>query len=717
MQEPGNREPTSIRRYAKPVAKLRTVLPPFLLLGLNLTLFGTLAIYVGNVGEFDHDYLSLSGPILWALLIFLVSGLALALAISQTAGRKISAVVLALGILTWIQGNILLRDYGLLDARGLDLKPLSFWGWFDLVLWGGVVTGFWFYSRIVVRQALFVSLLLIGIQSAYSIFEVLETGERLWIKEELNPTIPEEILEYSESRNVIHVLLDGFQTDVFVEIVERDSLENAFDGFWLFFENAAVSQITTLSLPAVFSGEIYDGTRPPEDYYNNVISSRSFPNILYEAGYVVNLVPMLEMEGGRYTNRYTIPSLYGESGLAMASFESGRLLDYSLFRQAPHFLKGLVYNENNWLIGSVTEHASRPSYGQKLFFQDYTERITSSLKVPAYHFVHLLPPHPPYITTPSGEYAGRVLPNNRANCLTEARSMIELLLALFERLRDLGIYDSSLILIHGDHGSNLPPLIDGKEVPMRLARIPTLLTVKPPGGKGPLKVSRVETSVADIAATVLTLLDIQHDLSGEPVFSLEQGRRRVREFFLYATADGESRVERYLIEGSIFDRDSWTDGPVRRVVKDRPLYSWGDEIRFGIEGNSGPYQGDGWSSPFRRVTWNNGDRASLRFLVRPARQGVRLDMRFIPCIYPEKHTLQRVRVSVNGVRLTEWRTDEKKPYLFSVTLPAEIMDVPEVLINLEFPDAVRPASIGAGGDRRKLAIALGMIRMSLVGEQ
>jgi hypothetical protein len=446
------------------------------------------------------------------------------------------------------------------------------------------------------------------------------------------------------------------------------------------------------------------------------MSRWGFQNILYENGYVVNLTPMMDMKGGRYTNYYTIPSLYGESVLAMAQNESARLLDYSLFRQSPHFLKGIVYNDNNWLIGGVMDHASRPSFGQKLFFRDYTKGIRGTLKAPAYHFVHLLPPHPPYITTQGGDYAGRVLPNNRTNSKSEARSVVRLLLAFLGRLQELGLYDSSLIVIHGDHGSNFPPVLEGKEVPMKLSRVPTLLAVKPPGKRGLLRVSHVQSSVADIPATVLALLGIRHDLRGESVFDQDESQPRVREFFVYTTTGEDSRVQTYTIEGSLFVSDSWTEGPVRRVLTERPFYSWGDEIRFGIEGNSGPYRGRGWSGPHRRVTWNNGDRASLRFLVEPPSQNVRLEMKFIPCIYPDKHTLQRVRVSANGTELAEWETHEKKPYLFSVVIPEELMSSPEIIIGLEFPDAVRPATIGAGGDRRKLAIALGWVRMSLAGE-
>jgi hypothetical protein len=702
----------------KPQIKQRIihVLPAFLLLGLNLLLFGTFGIYAGNLSEFDHDYLTLLVPLAGALGVFLMMGLVAALLLPMTARRKLCSVVMALRILTWLQGSILVRDYGVFDARGLDVDPFSPWGWVDLALWVLLLGGAWRYSRVVARHAAFISFLLIGVQFAYVTAEALPVDERMRVREAPEPNIPEGILQYSVSRNVVHIVLDGFQTDIFTEIVEEGSLEDEFDGFWLFSDNMAVSQLTSFSLPAVFSGEIFDGSLSPESYYKRSMSGRNFPNILYENGYVVNLAPMMDMKGGQHTNYYTIPSLYGESVLAMARNESGRLLDYSLFRQSPHFLKGIVYNNNNWLIGGVIDHASRPSFGQKLFFRDYTQGVRATLKEPAYHFVHLLPPHPPYVTTQGGDYAGRVLPNNRTNSKSEARSVVRLLLTFLDRLRELGLYDSSLIVVHGDHGSNFPPVLDGKEIPMRLTRVPTLLAVKPPDNSGPLRVSAVQSSVADIAATVLALLGIGHDLRGESVFDLDENQSRVREFFVYAAAEGVPRVETYTVEGSVFEDDSWTTGPVRRVLEDRHVYTWGDEIRFGIEGNSGPYRGKGWSGPHRRVTWNNGDQASLRFLVEPPGQDVRLEMKFIPCIYPEKHTLQRVRVSANGTALAEWETDEKKIYLFAVVIPEEVLSTPELVLKLEFPDAVRPASIGAGGDRRKLAIALGWVRMSLAGE-
>jgi hypothetical protein len=89
-------------------------------------------------------------------------------------------------------------------------------------------------------------------------------------------------------------------------------------------------------------------------------------------------------------------------------------------------------------------------------------------------------------------------------------------------------------------------------------------------------------------------------------------------------------------------------------------------------------------------------------------------MRFVPCIYPEKHPLQRVGVSVNGSHLADWETTEKRPYKFSVVIPQEVLNSTELEIRLDFPDAVRPAEIGAGGDRRKLAMAIGRVKMTLV---
>lgn len=62
--------------------------------------------------------------------------------------------------------------------------------------------------------------------------------EELWVKARApQGRVPMELLKYSSSQNIVHIILDSFQTDIFWELVAEEGLEDDLEGFVLFKEN------------------------------------------------------------------------------------------------------------------------------------------------------------------------------------------------------------------------------------------------------------------------------------------------------------------------------------------------------------------------------------------------------------------------------------------------------------------------------------------------
>ena len=117
------------------------------------------------------------------------------------------------------------------------------------------------------------------------------------------------------------------------------------------------------------------------------------------------------MESGNYTNYYDIPSVYGGRWKEIVHANAARLLNVALFRQAPHWVRKQIYNDNNWFIDAdwfidnnwfikspVVQPVNVVSFQEKAFVRDYVQNINIGDSKPAYHFLHLIPPHPPYVT-------------------------------------------------------------------------------------------------------------------------------------------------------------------------------------------------------------------------------------------------------------------------------------------------------------------------------
>lgn len=692
--------------------KLFKILTASLLLSMNFFIFGTFTVYVGNSSEFEFGYLNLLVililPAIITVFIFMFAGIFI-------PNRKINiyvSIIFIVGVLLWIQSSFFVWDYGVFDGRGLKWKEVVWQGWFEISVWLTLIIIAVIFSHRISKYSSFLSIVLIVLQMLLAINQGISAKENIFTKK-YSPQnkAPEEIFNYSSTMNAIHIIFDAFQTDTFLKIVKEESLESELDGFTLFKDNMGVAPSTTFSLPAIFSGDIYDGSVPISEYFDRSFSKKGFQNVLYDQGFTVNLIPTIPMRKGKYTNYYPTPSFYGSSPKRRALQNATYLMDIVLFRQTPHHIKKYIYNNGNWRTSRLISLSPNvASFHQKAFFQDYINSIHPKIPGPAYHFMHLNPPHPPYVTDKNGKYAGGVLAHTKENYENEARHILRAFIKLLKKIKKIGLYDSSLIVLHGDHGGPFPPVIDGNEIDIGLPRVPALLIVKPPQSKGRLKISNAKTSVADIPATIMDYFGIKNEFKGESLLTIDPEKNRNRVFIVYVSGK-KPVLHKYIVNGSVYGPNSWSNKVTVSASKIPSDYIWGSEIKFGVEGNAGPFKGQGWCNPLSEHAWNNGHKANFNFIIGPPEHDVVFEAQFIPFIHPGKVERQRIKVIVNGRKITEWIATEKKIYSFQVKIPKEFISSPNMTITFELPDAVAPRAINAGGDIRVLAIAMVSARM------
>ena len=102
-------------------ARLRTAAFPALLGPAQVLLFGPWTVHATNRSQFLLPFWSLAPR--WIALLALASALlaAVGLVLPPRAFRRYVAGLCAAGVLLWVQGNLLVADYGVLDGGGLDL--------------------------------------------------------------------------------------------------------------------------------------------------------------------------------------------------------------------------------------------------------------------------------------------------------------------------------------------------------------------------------------------------------------------------------------------------------------------------------------------------------------------------------------------------------------------------------------------------------------------
>lgn len=672
---------------------------------LNFFLFGTFNLFAGNPEEFNGGFRDILPHFVPAMIVAWLVLSAIGLACRGRLRQRYVCLLFGLGLLIWAQGTFFTGDYGVLDGRGLDWQALDWPRWLDILLWIGIIAGVIVGYQHLTTVVLPATVALIVLQLVAATHLDISSETRLWSAPvSIDHGPPEGIFRYSSEHNVVHLVLDNFQTDIFEELVAEAGLEETFDGFILFRENAAVTPYTTLAIPSILSGRVYDGTEPSSTFFRRGVED-GLPSYLHKEGYTVNLSTMRSLDESDHDHMYRVPSIYNATVDEIIRNNSDQLLDITLFRHVPHLARNWIYNENNWRIQSLFADSEEQvkSFAHKTFFRDYTQRIEAESEGRAYHFLHLWPPHPPYVTTENGDYAGEALLNTRENYKNEARGIVVHVIDFLAELKNLGIYDDTLIVLHSDHGGAFEP----EFTPTRTL---ALNAVKPRGSRGPLRVSNAQVSVSDVAATILEQEGLEIDWPGRSVFEVDENEQRQRRLVFYH-GERDEYLKPVLIEGSLYSPDSYTYEDSIELDKEPEKYTYGEVANVGIGDVGALYLSTGWSTPSPGLVWNHGHEATLQIPVDPPEADLQLTLWLIPSIHGDALPRQRIRVYMKEQLIGDWELHERESVSLKATIPAGLVDSDELIIRFDLPDAARQADLGVGGDKRLQAIALRRFRI------
>ncbi len=577
----------SMRASQTPLKRLLTALFPALLGPSQLLLFGPETIYSINQVEFLVPYSSLAAQWMW-LLMAVGGGLAaIGVALPDRLFAYYISALFGLGTLTWVQGNLLVADYGLLYGEGLDLAPHAWRMPLDIGLWLGGMALAVKFAPAVSKVAPLASQVLIGSQAVVLIASTI--GFAADSEESVEWQVPPpEVYELSRTRNVIHIVLDGFQSEYFADIVaaNKDEFDRDFSGFVFFADHLGAFPTTRASMPAMFTGHTYRNEQPFDDFQERVTEQEwSIFTVLDEVGFQIRSVsflgndhPAAALPSGRESTRYTIPEPYG-SYRDYVDFASAQLVDLSLFRHVPHGFKSHIYNDRAWLLQrrymrrQPADHTAGQSRagGNTAFLSEFARRMTLGPDDPVYTFFHLATPHPPIVTENDCAYQKQVA-MTPDSYRAQGRCALLVVQELLDRLRALDIYDSSVIVLTSDHGWGVQrsdSLLRGIRTPagnldvVALYASP-LLAIKPADRTGPLEPSYAPTAISDIPATIVDLVGVPNVFSqGRSAFEIDPEEQRTRSYTHHSwTNAGWSRpyfdkLQIFSIDGRVTDPASW----------------------------------------------------------------------------------------------------------------------------------------------------------------
>jgi hypothetical protein len=667
-----------------------------------------------------------TGGILSVLLLFLKGKI----------HQQAVVLVFAWGLLLWIQGHILVWDYGLLDGREIIWSAYFLNGIIDSAVWV-VILGVAlckapsFYKSIAVA-----SVFLIVVQAGGLAAEVYtapqEPAWKYW-SVEYNDTA---MFEFSEEQNVIIIVLDAFRSDIFQEIIdEDDTYREMFEGFTYYRNAVGGYPYTDASVPLLLTGEYYDNSIPRSDFVKSTFLNNSIPRLLKENGYRIDLYSISGMKDTLYIGNETASNTGNQGRInkvertadeMRGAMEMQRL---TFFRIVPHFFKRYFY-----FMPFIGLSGQDDVPHDLAFYNTLVSNTHSSNEGKIFKFYHTFGPHPPLIL--NAQLHPEKLPFNHTGYKEQAKASLRISGELMQQLRKHNVYNNSLIFIVGDHGANHEAHGVRAEVNTDLLNknissagdrdnqrvvecgIPLIL-VKRFGSDGDLVLSDAPVSTGDIPRTIASELQLPDTFSGRSIFSITESDTRVRTYFEYLPSEKPGRyyltlgylppLREYTINGHSWSGNSWE--PTARVYEPGkglvplPVYAYNTTILFGSNGTAQSYQLSGWSGPEQGFTWTNAHHTVLAIRMEKPDSGLIMKISASPYLGNGSAAQQQVTVLVNGHRVGDWVFNKPGFQEKTIAIPPSVLADEIQYISFELPGAISPKKLGRSEDGRDLALA------------
>jgi hypothetical protein len=507
---------------------------------------------------------------------------------------------------------------------------------------------------------------------------------------------------FSEKKNVIFLVFDSYDSNVFWRAIANSPRHSKILDDFIYFRDTVSGHPTTYPMPTtILAGKLYRNETPIQEHIREAFLRHSIPGKLVQMGYNVYLPKKY------YT--YATPETASNfikrgSGMLFSLMDVKKLYYSSLFRHMPHHAKKPVFNAiQDSLTRAENAEGQANTHKDLVFLNSMLEDSHIGPYEGTFKYYHLLGMHPPYRL--DEELHDIKMPKSWSSIQMQARADMKIVSKLLDRLRELGVYDNSMIVIMGDHGTLLP------DVPSffsngNMAYIDPILLIKPLGRRGEFTVSNRQAALSDLPETVFKALGIDFVRADTGSLDLlDEGsadHTRTRFYYSYDWwKDKDQWDKKYLpaiiefrITGDSWDVDNWsrtgrlfTQQGTRfaqvGLIDDITL-TFNKILIFGKHSIRRKYLKDGWGRLGVASAMPNARKSSLNFRLQSIPEYSTLALGASP-VEPSKP--QRIIASVNGRNIGQW-TVSRDMQEVSCAIPGSSIDPDGTLeIEFSFPDA------------------------------
>ena len=564
----------------------------------TLIFYGPLGLYLSNSQELSVDL----QDVLKIVSLTSVIGLALSipfLILTKRFGQFLTKLLLGVSIALYVQGTYINIKYGtgVADGSKIAWENYNTYGIIDTIAWVVMLAIPFIIGKIFKEKEklilTFVALALTAMQLPALAVQLVGFTPNAQGKVIVST---EGVNEFAKE-NIIVFALDTVDEEYWQAFLEKnpDYVEN-LEGFVHYDNTFAAGGKTMIAVPAMLTGQPFTYEDTYTSYLQEIWNDDTLLAKMHDKGYDVRC-----FLGKTFFSKYCInfiDNFKAEEGEVDSYKLMRKLYKLDLFTYLPHYLKErfeLKLGE----FSNVKVVSKEYKNGDAKIYRKYIKpgaKLSTSYKK-AFRFYLLVGAHAPYELTREATAA------EGETSLEEQMDGAMLITQTFlQNLRDIGVYDSSTIIIMADHGEKF------------VAHHPFFM-IKRANDKEPYRESHVPVSQFDLAVYINKLSGAgwEGNIYGMDIDELTEDMERERHYFLSPIGSSRVAIEEYVTKGNAADDDAIIKAEVYESKQNsEDPYKLGTKLFFTMDGTANKYVVNGFLNTTGFSSWLYGSHAELR---------------------------------------------------------------------------------------------------------
>lgn len=491
---------------------LLKVLPTAFLLIVTYAIYIPSSLFLGNIEEFSLHYIHIVPSIL-CMSVILITGVCV-LALCMTNEKNIvfcTSIIFAIALGIYVQSNFLNPKLPSLDGTEINWMLYQKENRISLCCWVLCIIILPVCALIMERKTEKIMKYTAYFLSAVQLMSllVLIYANRLDEQAHYDFTKTGEFSIGHES-NILLFVVDAVQADAMEEYLTSDAyLEDWLENFTFFDNSVSGGAPTSLAFPLLLTGVEYDPEQPLEEYMTEIWDETLLYNDLRDHNYDVRFYT----EGTSISDypKGMIANFIYNGGVGIDNYLefSSRLYQLANFYCLPQCVKEYFWLTTDDFKGSIAYSNNGYKVDDVRFYEDLQSASYISKDYErSFRLYHLCGVHKPYTINENVE-------NVEKNSVTEQQVLagdMKIIHKYIEYLKTAGLYESSTIMIMGDHGRHEAGCIEDN---------PAVL-IKLPGESHALAHSSSPIHFRNIVATIARSVVEDYSAYGPCVYDITE---------------------------------------------------------------------------------------------------------------------------------------------------------------------------------------------------